>query len=88
MKTFSSKIDVSVFVKEFNFSFDEVILVVGEKMKKGGVAALLEFIFAWTSKVLCSQYADLILPKMKSTVNRLRTPSGQCFKFWDIKAIH
>lgn len=66
IRTLSSNIDVSVLVKEFNFSFDEVILVVEEKMKQGGVAALLELIFCWSSKVLCSQYVDLILPKMKS----------------------
>ena len=60
-------VDVSCLVKEFNFSFEEIILTIKEKLNQGGAVALAEFIFFWVSKILCRYYADVILTKMKKS---------------------
>jgi len=65
MEKLSSKIDISVLIKEFNFSLEEVILTVDEKMKQGGVIALLEFIFYWMSKIFCRYYMEIIIHRLK-----------------------
>ncbi len=58
-------INVSCLLKEFDFSFEEIVLTIKEKITQGGVVALAEFVFFWISKILCKYYAEVVLSKMK-----------------------
>ncbi len=54
----------SILIKEFNFSFDEVLQIINDKLAQGGAKALAEHIFNWLSDIIAKNYADTVLPKI------------------------
>ena len=57
----------SVAIKEFNFSFDELLQTIEEKLSQGGAKAVTEHICNWLSVVISNNYSETILPKMETT---------------------
>ena len=57
----------TVAIKEFNFSFDEILNMIQDKLSQGGAKALAEHIFNWLSEVISNNYPETILPNMENT---------------------
>ena len=55
---------VKCFIKEFVFSFDEVILEIKQAVENDGARGIAHLVFAWIETLLCKHYEILILPKL------------------------
>jgi len=55
---------ISGIIKEFNFSFDEVVLVIQEAINQGGTRRVTELIFEWIGTIIYQHYHELVIPKM------------------------
>ena len=57
----------SLAIKEFNFSFDELLQTIEEKLSQGGAKAVTEHVCNWLSVVISNNYPETVLPKMEKT---------------------
>jgi hypothetical protein len=57
----------SVAIKEFNFSFDELLQKIEEKIAQGGAKAVTEHICNWPSVVISDNYSETVLPKLETS---------------------
>jgi hypothetical protein len=57
----------SVAIKEFNFSFDELLQTIEEKIAQGGAKAVTEYICNWLSVVISDNYSETVLPKLETS---------------------
>lgn len=55
---------VSSIIRDFDFSFDEVILVIQKAINQGGGKRIAELIFEWIGTILYEHYNEPVTPKM------------------------
>lgn len=56
----------SVGIKEFNFSFDEILRMIEDKLAQGSAKSLAEHIFNWLSEIISNNYSDTVLAKTET----------------------
>ncbi len=57
----------SVVVKSLQFSFDEIVLLIEEKISAGGAKLLAEELFNFLSLKICDSYSETVLPKIEKS---------------------
>jgi len=62
MNKMAVSLRINASVKDFDFSFDEVLLELIKMFNKGGIVKIVELIFNWISIILAQNFESLILP--------------------------
>jgi len=65
MNKMAVSLRINASIKDFDFSFDEVLLELVKMFNKGGIVKVVELIFNWISIILAQNFESLILPNLE-----------------------